>query len=569
MTTVQLSIIVPVHDVGPWIREQLDCILRQDVDLEVIVIDDHSGDDTVAVVQEMAAQDGRVRLHHAASVGGGAARNEGLDLARGEYVAFADGDDLVPDGAYRTLIRALESTDAEMAIGRHLKFSSGATWEPMATWYDVTSAAVTNLDGMPALLANRACWNRVFRSGFLRASGVRFPDAARSNDVVPMVCALVAAERIAVVPSIVYLYRQRPGASSMTARASGVEGTLSYIVQESAAALLLAGSEPEVRRAHARVVLDADGYVHLARFLRECPSEQDVARVVEAVRGLLAELPLIDREAVRAERRALWYLVAEGAADLAVQFAVATQEDPTADGVRLASLRAWAATIAWRGGPAATSVFELDRDALLDEGPLVLLANRAEHTDSCTLEKAISDLAPLMTVTRTRSEVLRAVAQAVQNGDALGVRMVSAVRHLAPFVVDVASPDAAGLTMEGPLRSDPLDGVRLEIAMTSDDGTEFVSAIEHDDARWRSRVHTEDLAPGRHRVALVVSFRDLELRLPVVTARMPLPPVGDGVQLQPLADRADGWRVLVDRRAAPHLLRRFARAARSRLRGRR
>lgn len=564
--TVQLSVVMPVHDVAPWIGEQLECVLRQDVDLEVIVIDDRSSDDTFALVERVALHDERVRLHRSGSAGGGAARNQGLDLAQGEYVVFADGDDLVPDGAYRCLVEAAASSNAAIAVGRHLKFSSGATWEPMASWYDVHTASTTDLESMPKLLANRACWNRVFRTDFLRAEGIRFPDVARSNDIVPMVRAFVGADRIAVVPAVVYLYRERPGTSSMTARASSVDGVISYFAQETEVALLLADAAPDVRRAHAEVVLGADGYVHLDRFFRGQPTEEELDLVTSAVRRLLGVIPEVDREGLRAERRTLWFLVANGTADVAVRLASAMHEGQGHHGVPLPLVHAWAAAIRSADALGRQAEFALDREKLVNDGPLVLLANRAEHTDVSVLEAAVTDLSALITDVGGRSEVLRAVAEAVRALDPIGVGLVSGARHLAPLVVDRARPGVGSLTLSGPLGTEVPEGASLELTVTGAGGVETRLGLDHEGDRWWLGVEDDDVQRGRNRTTFRIAFRGRHLELPVVTARMPLPPVPADVQLQPLADRADGWRFLIDRRApSPSVARRLLRAARAAL----
>nr|BFF13335.1 hypothetical protein GCM10025699_46380 [Microbacterium flavescens] len=97
---VELSVVVPVHNVGPWIEQCLTSILDQDVSsMEVIVVDDHSTDDTVERILAVAGDDPRLRLITAPPRRGGAhARNRGVDLAVGEFLVFADGDDLVPRG---------------------------------------------------------------------------------------------------------------------------------------------------------------------------------------------------------------------------------------------------------------------------------------------------------------------------------------------------------------------------------------------------------------------------------------------------------------------------------------
>jgi glycosyltransferase involved in cell wall biosynthesis len=96
-----VSVIVPVHNVAPWIGETLASVLNQTGfdDFEVLVVDDRSTDETPAVVQRLAATEPRLRLlHNDGPRGAAGARNCGLRHARGEWLAFLDGDDLwMPD----------------------------------------------------------------------------------------------------------------------------------------------------------------------------------------------------------------------------------------------------------------------------------------------------------------------------------------------------------------------------------------------------------------------------------------------------------------------------------------
>jgi len=87
-----VSVIIPAHNADPYIGEAVTSVLAQQVaDLEVIVLDDASTDNTAQVVGEF--RDPRVRLLRLDKVGVGAARNKGLELARGRFIAFLDADD--------------------------------------------------------------------------------------------------------------------------------------------------------------------------------------------------------------------------------------------------------------------------------------------------------------------------------------------------------------------------------------------------------------------------------------------------------------------------------------------
>ncbi len=287
---------MPTHDVRDWIAETLESVLAQDVPLEVVVVDDHSSDGTDLYVERLAERDPRVRLVRARARGGGSARNAGIEASRGRYLIFCDGDDLVPTGSYRALVESLEASGSDIAFGNFLKFSPTSTWKPTANWPDYQKeASRLRLDDHASLILGRACWNKAFRMSFWNTAAIRFPDVPRSNDIVPMTTAYLAADRVDVVTENVYLYRERPGNSSMTANAESAASMLSYLSQETECgrAVIARGVHALTWR-YASLILERDGWVHLAKYLRRAdrPPEDD-----DAVRAAWATLLDLVRDA--------------------------------------------------------------------------------------------------------------------------------------------------------------------------------------------------------------------------------------------------------------------------------
>jgi hypothetical protein len=242
------------------------------VDLEVIVVDDSSSDDTFEIAEAYAARDPRLTVVRSPGRGGGQARNHGVSLARGRFLAFADGDDLVPRGAYAAMLRKTRETGSDMVVGRFFKLFSDRVWWPVRAWpaFDEERTLVRLADA-PSALRNRACWNRVFRRDFWDSAQVSFPDASRSNDIEPMVHALTTA-RFDIVTETVYVYRDRPGPGSMTAKSHSPAGIISYLEQElRCARRIIALGDPKVRAEYASLVFDADGWTAIARALRGMP----------------------------------------------------------------------------------------------------------------------------------------------------------------------------------------------------------------------------------------------------------------------------------------------------------
>lgn len=107
-----ISVIVPIYNVAPYLAKCLDSVRQQTYsDLQVILVDDGSTDDSPAIAQQYAEMDKRFILISQPNSGLSAARNAGLSLAQGEYVTFVDSDDYIDQDYLTTLLRQAEDYD--------------------------------------------------------------------------------------------------------------------------------------------------------------------------------------------------------------------------------------------------------------------------------------------------------------------------------------------------------------------------------------------------------------------------------------------------------------------------
>lgn len=107
-----ISIIVPIYNAAPFLPECLDSLRRQTVtDLQIILIDDGSTDDSLPIARRIAAEDTRVEIYEQAHAGQSAARNLGLSHAKGEFIAFVDADDTIALDWCAQHLAAIEGVD--------------------------------------------------------------------------------------------------------------------------------------------------------------------------------------------------------------------------------------------------------------------------------------------------------------------------------------------------------------------------------------------------------------------------------------------------------------------------
>ena len=112
-----ISVIVPVYKAEKYLSECVDSILNQTFcDLELILVDDGSPDNSPVMCDEYAKMDSRVRVIHKKNGGVSSARNTGLDSATGEYIAFVDSDDFIESDMYERMMSVAVKYDCDVVL---------------------------------------------------------------------------------------------------------------------------------------------------------------------------------------------------------------------------------------------------------------------------------------------------------------------------------------------------------------------------------------------------------------------------------------------------------------------
>lgn len=117
MPDSKVSIIIPVYNTGDYLRLCIASICNQTYPkLQIIIVDDGSGEETASICDELAAKDDRIELIHKPNEGVSVARNVGLTMAEGAIVCFVDSDDTIAHDMIERLVRAIEDDDADIAM---------------------------------------------------------------------------------------------------------------------------------------------------------------------------------------------------------------------------------------------------------------------------------------------------------------------------------------------------------------------------------------------------------------------------------------------------------------------
>jgi glycosyltransferase involved in cell wall biosynthesis len=169
-----VSVIIPVYNAGPYLEDAVESALEQTYDnLELIVVDDGSTDESVEICDRMAARDHRISVCHQQHAGASAARNRGLDMASGEYICFIDADDHAYGDMIRMMVTRMEKEQADVAVFNvfeEKKWGLGS----VAGWHIKSDALTTDEIRFRLLLGDdNYVWRKMYRRSLW--DGIRFP----------------------------------------------------------------------------------------------------------------------------------------------------------------------------------------------------------------------------------------------------------------------------------------------------------------------------------------------------------------------------------------------------------
>ena len=327
----KISVVVPFHDNEDDLGACLDSIAAQTVrDLEVIMVDDGSTDSGAAIAKAKAAVDPRFRLLQFTDGGSpGFARNRGLQVATGEFLAFVDGDDMLPANAYELLLHTLEKTGSDFASGQVFRIGpKGMNPSALHALAIKGRQEGTHIVKTPRLLYDVSVWNKLFRRSFWDLHQLRYPEGMVWEDIQLMTMAHVLAKRVDVIPDTIYFWRERvQGGGSITQRRTDIRNLRDRMTGLAAIDAFLASSGPAaLLRAHQIKALKNDLWLYIC----------DMHKVSQAYRAEFAVLVAEYLAAVRprvlgslpATHKLAYELVRRGAMPELAEFAAWLMEQP-------------------------------------------------------------------------------------------------------------------------------------------------------------------------------------------------------------------------------------------------
>lgn len=211
---MELSFVIPCYNMEVYLPKCLDSLLLQDLpleDYEIIIVNDGSKDGTLEIANHYAKKYGNIKVIDKENAGVGAARNTGLDCAKGHFIYFLDPDDYLAKNTLKQLISIMKDNNLEI-----LTFSSkpvyNDSYQEIRTTLD-SSFQISILDGIEYIASRKYCneiWWYIIKKDFLEKTGIRFIEGKWMEDAILTAELFCQTQKIAHIPIDIHRYRILP-----------------------------------------------------------------------------------------------------------------------------------------------------------------------------------------------------------------------------------------------------------------------------------------------------------------------------------------------------------------------
>ena len=266
-----ISVIVPVHNVAAYLPRCVDSILAQSyANLQIILVDDGSTDDSGKICEEYAKKDTRIQVIHQKNGGLSSARNAGLDAASGQYIGFVDSDDWIEPEMYEKMLALMECNEAQIVCAGRYDVD-GDTGRKTIGLCPKQQTCVTGEELAGRIFLWDHCDSSACDKLYRRAlfDGIRYPEGRTCEDVPVTYRLALKAERVVLCDKPFYNYYHRSGSIS---KGAGISEKTFHYSQHTAGIL------EDIRQHHPNIAPQAEflrvhSLYHLLLRLDHAPTE--------------------------------------------------------------------------------------------------------------------------------------------------------------------------------------------------------------------------------------------------------------------------------------------------------
>ena len=222
-TKPKVSVILPVYNVGKYLRQSLDSLINQTLkEIEIICVDDGSTDDSPNILEEYKEKDSRIKVIHKSNKGTGAARNDGLRLATGECISFVDPDDWVKPNMFERLYNEIKEKNLDIIMcmpdGYDEKNAVNAPFPYFVddNFANIIDDRIFNWKDLSPFQYPMCVWNKLYTKELFDKNHIEFAEGLDFEDHKVIFGTLLTAERMYFIREKLYVYRFNREGSVLT-----------------------------------------------------------------------------------------------------------------------------------------------------------------------------------------------------------------------------------------------------------------------------------------------------------------------------------------------------------------
>lgn len=236
---VKVSVIVPVYNNEEYLNKCLSSLCNQTLnDIEIICINDGSTDSSLDILNDFKRNDERVVVLSQENQGAGASRNNGIDIAQGEYISFVDGDDWLEKDSLEKLYNNASNNNSDLVLFNsverradnktkdriYIPRDDAIDYDNFVFDYNYSKRLVMN--------AMFVVWSKIYKTSFIKENNIKFDTYKIFNDVQFHVESMLLSKRISYVPDILYNYNKLNESSLQTSKSNSNKRLLVFNVFE-------------------------------------------------------------------------------------------------------------------------------------------------------------------------------------------------------------------------------------------------------------------------------------------------------------------------------------------------
>lgn len=222
MSNIKISIVIPVYNVERYIGKCLDSILKQSLkEIEVICVEDCSNDNSYAILKKYALLDSRIIIkNNKSNKGLSASRNNGVNIAKGEYIIFVDSDDYISQNMLENLYNKSKAQDTDILFFGFNEYSLNKRDNVVFKWKEYYPHTMTGKDFFCKSLEDEnitvTSWSAIYNNKFLKDNKLSFKEGLINEDVLYFYEVLMRAKRVSSISECYYHYIRRENSISLS-----------------------------------------------------------------------------------------------------------------------------------------------------------------------------------------------------------------------------------------------------------------------------------------------------------------------------------------------------------------